>query len=216
MADDGTLLDTHEVFLVPAAMRQPAEDLGPRAHRTIARILDAARQVFLTNGYTGTTIDDIARVAEMSRASIYTYFPSKRDIMLAAGARSATEAEAVIDRAAELATSAEGTIQWVAEYFKYLELHGSFAFAWTEAAHDDDEIRNAGMKRHLKLCTRFGATLADARGATIGDPTALGLAVSSLFERSWSYGALYGPSMDAERLHVAVGQMIWSVVQSLG
>jgi AcrR family transcriptional regulator len=197
-------------------MRQPAEDLGPRAHRTIARILDAARQVFLTNGYSGTTIDDIARVAEMSRASIYTYFPSKRDIMLATGARSATEAEAVIDRAVVLATSAEGTIQWVAEYFKYLELHGSFAFAWTEAAHDDDEIRHAGMKRHLKLCTRFGNALADAHGAKIADPTALGLAISSLFERSWSYGALYGPSMDAERLHVVIGQMIWSVVQALG
>ncbi len=207
-------------------MRQPADELGPRAHRTIARILDAARQVFLTNGYSGTTIDDIARVAEMSRASVYTYFPSKRDIMLAAGARSAAEGEDVIDRAADLVASEPGAIQWVAEYFKYLELHGSFAFAWTEAAHDDIEIRTAGMKRHLKMCTRLGSRLAATNLAatdssatnppTTDDPTALGLAVSSLLERSWSYGALYGAAMDAERLHVTIGQVIWSIVQQLG
>jgi AcrR family transcriptional regulator len=184
---------TGEAFLVPAAMRQPAADLGPRAHRTIARILDASRQAFLTAGYSGTTIDEIARLAEVSRASVYTYFPSKRDIIV----------------------SEEGTIHWVAEYFKFLEVQGSFAFAWTQAAHDDEEIRTAGMKRHLSTCARLGKALAAVRDANVPDPTALGLIAMSMMERSWNYGALYGPGMDAERLHLNIGKILWSSLRRL-
>ena len=204
-----------EAFLVPAAMRQPAADLGPRAHRTIARILDAARQAFLTAGYSGTTIDEIARLAEVSRASVYTYFPSKRDIMLAAGAQSSTESEALIDRVPEMIVSEEGTIAWVAEYFTFLKVQGSFAFAWTQAAHDDEEIRTAGMKRHLSTCARLGNALASVRDADVPDPTALGLIAMSMMERSWNYGALYGSGMDAERLHRNIGKVLWSSLRRL-
>jgi AcrR family transcriptional regulator len=196
-------------------MRQPAEDLGPRAHRTISRILDAARQAFLTAGYSGTTIDEIARRAEVSRASVYTYFPSKRDIMLAAGAQSSTESEALIDRVPEMIVSEEGTIAWVAEYFTFLEVQGSFAFAWTQAAHDDEEIRTAGMKRHLNTCARLGKALAAVRDADVPDPTALGLIAMSMMERSWNYSALYGPGMDAERLHLNIGKILWSSLRRL-
>ncbi len=208
-------ISANEAFLVPAAMRQPAADLGPRAHRTIERILDASRQAFLTAGYSGTTIDEIARLAEVSRASVYTYFPSKRDIMLAAGAQSASESEALIDRVALMITSEEGTIAWVAEYFSFLELQGSFAFAWTQAAHDDEEIRTAGMKRHLRTCARLGKAFAAVRDANVSDPTALGLIAMSMMERSWNYGALYDDGMDAERLHQNIGKILWSSLRRL-
>src|SRR4030081_1073131 len=81
---------------VSPTLRQPANELGPRAHLTIARILDATKKIFLIRGYTGTTIDEITRVANVSRASFYTYFPSKRDVLLAVGADSASAAGALI------------------------------------------------------------------------------------------------------------------------
>ena len=43
------------------------DDLGPKAQRTVERIIESARGVFLANGYAGTTIDEIARVADISR-----------------------------------------------------------------------------------------------------------------------------------------------------
>lgn len=204
-----------EHSLLPPTLRQPAGELGPRGQRTISRILDAARQVFLANGYTGTTIDEIARLADVSRASVYTYFPSKRDVLLAAGARSATDAEECIDRLAELGADRAGMVRWAAEYFEVLDAHGSFAFAWTQAAHDDEELRTAGMKRHLRTCARLGTALAGSRHAVVEDPAALGLAVCSLFERMWSYGALYGSELGTERLQAVTGELVWSIARGL-
>ena len=107
-----------ESFLTPATLRQPADALGPRAQRTIVRIIEATREVFLTRGYSGTTIDEIARVADVSRASFYTYFPSKREVLLAVGAeRRERSAQALIDRFPEHARSRSGLRGWVLEYF---------------------------------------------------------------------------------------------------
>jgi AcrR family transcriptional regulator len=51
----------------------------PAAERRAA-ILAAALQVFAERGYHGTSIDDIAQAAGVSKALIYEYFTSKRDL----------------------------------------------------------------------------------------------------------------------------------------
>lgn len=43
-------------------------------------ILNTARTVFFGKGFRDTTIDDIARAAELSRGTIYLYFESKEEI----------------------------------------------------------------------------------------------------------------------------------------
>lgn len=45
-----------------------------------AGILDAAMEAFATRGYHGTSIDDIASAAGISKALIYEHFSSKRDL----------------------------------------------------------------------------------------------------------------------------------------
>jgi AcrR family transcriptional regulator len=195
-ASEAAITNGDGSFLTPASIRQPADGLGPRAQRTIARIIEAAREVFMTRGYSGTTIDEIARIADVSRASFYTYFPSKREVLLAVGAHSASGASAVIDTLADRAPTAEAMTDFVAEYFELLDVHGSFSFAWTQAAQDDEEIRVAGMKRHLGLCKSFGNRLADISGRPVDDPAVLGLAAASLLERTWSYLQLYASRID--------------------
>lgn len=44
------------------------------------RILDAARELFLTKGYNGSNLRDIARVAQVSMGGIYHHFGSKEEI----------------------------------------------------------------------------------------------------------------------------------------
>lgn len=46
-------------------------------------ILEAAMKVFAQRGYAAATIRAIAREAEIAQGTIYLYFPSKRDILLA-------------------------------------------------------------------------------------------------------------------------------------
>lgn len=205
--------ELEQAFPLPVVPRQSADALGPRAKRTITRIVEATREVFLTNGYTGTTIDDIARAADVSRASFYTYFLSKREVLLVLGERSATDAQTSIERLIELGTTTEGLTEWVRDYFEFLEINGSFAFAWTQAAHDDQEILTAGMKRHLNLCQRFGEVLAASAGIQRDDATQLGLVMFSALERSWSYCHLYDDGIDRRAVEAATAQMLWSATR---
>jgi AcrR family transcriptional regulator len=47
------------------------------------RILDAARELFMTNGYRGTDMGDIATSMGLARNSLYRYYSSKDHILLA-------------------------------------------------------------------------------------------------------------------------------------
>jgi AcrR family transcriptional regulator len=60
--------------------------MGVAARRTREKearkvqILDAARELFFTRGFEGTTVEDIAEQTELSKGAIYLYFPSKEEI----------------------------------------------------------------------------------------------------------------------------------------
>ena len=202
-------------FLSPAALRQPADGLGPRAQLTIARIIEATREVFLTRGYSGTTIDEIARIADVSRASFYTYFASKREVLLAVGAHSATESTRVIETLTEHTASPEGMLAFVTNYFAFLDVHGSFSLAWTQAAQEDEEIRIAGMKRHLSICNLFGKLLAKSVGRTASDPKLLGIAAASLLERGWNYANLYADTVDHDSMIQQLARSLRSIAHEL-
>ena len=212
---DAQITNGDDSFLTPAALRQPADGLGPRAHRTISRIIEATREVFLTRGYSGTTIDEIARVAEVSRASFYTYFPSKREVLLAVGAHSATESTAIIETLEERGTTLEGMADFVADYFDFLDVHGSFSLAWTQAAQQDEDIRVAGMKRHLAICSVFGKVLAASAGRAATEPKILGIAAASLLERSWNYAQLYADTIDRDAMIRQATQALWAIARGL-
>jgi len=185
---------------VPAVrpeLRQPGVALGPRAERTIAKILDATRQIFLARGYAGTTVDEITRVAGVSRGSFYTYFPSKRDVFLVLGGQSLRAGSAAISTLGDESVDLES---WLASFFAMLDDHGSFSLAWTQAAHEDEEIRVAGMAGHLELCRQLGAGLGTVRHRDVDDPTVLGLVVFAMLERAWTYAQLYEGSMDLHDL----------------
>ncbi|UXX84870.1 TetR/AcrR family transcriptional regulator [Roseovarius pelagicus] len=46
--------------------------------RKFAQVLDGARDVFMRDGFEGASVDDIAREAGVSKATLYSYFPDKR------------------------------------------------------------------------------------------------------------------------------------------
>ncbi|WP_422032267.1 TetR/AcrR family transcriptional regulator [Roseovarius sp.] len=46
--------------------------------RKFDQVLDGAREIFLRDGFEGASVDDIARAAGVSKATLYSYFPDKR------------------------------------------------------------------------------------------------------------------------------------------
>jgi len=54
---------------------------GSRAERTERRIVDAAAELFVTRGYRGTTLSDVAKAAGVSDRTVYVRFDSKADLL---------------------------------------------------------------------------------------------------------------------------------------
>lgn len=49
-----------------------------RKGRKFEQVLRGAREVFMRDGFEGASVDDIAREAGVSKATLYAYFPDKR------------------------------------------------------------------------------------------------------------------------------------------
>jgi AcrR family transcriptional regulator len=66
-----------------------------RARATAARIVQAARDLFLERGYVATTIEAIAQAADVAVETVYARFRNKRTLLLAVVEDAVTEAGAV-------------------------------------------------------------------------------------------------------------------------
>lgn len=84
-----------------------------RKGRKYDQVLAGARSVFLRDGFEGASVDDIAREAGVSKATLYSYFPDKRLLFMefakAECRRQAEEGAAAVDMnrpAAEVLTDA--------------------------------------------------------------------------------------------------------------
>lgn len=73
---------------------------GIRRGRKFDQVLDGARTIFLRDGFEGASVDDIARAAGVSKATLYSYFPDKRllfvEVAMGECRRQADEAEALV------------------------------------------------------------------------------------------------------------------------
>ena len=54
----------------------------PRVIRSRAAVLEAARTLFLRQGYAGTTMDDIAALAGLTKRTLYNNYPDKEALFL--------------------------------------------------------------------------------------------------------------------------------------
>jgi len=84
-------------------MRMNAPMVGIKRGRKFNQVLAGARDVFLRDGYEGASVDQIAKAAGVSKATLYSYFPDKRILFLEVAK---TECQRQADHAmAEMETS---------------------------------------------------------------------------------------------------------------
>lgn len=62
---------------IPEKAEQAPPSLSPRAARKLAQVIEGARVVIVAKGFDGASVDDIARQAGISKATMYRYFPDK-------------------------------------------------------------------------------------------------------------------------------------------
>jgi len=76
----------------------PDGTIEPKKGRKFDQVLEGARQVFLSDGFEGASVDDIAKAAGVSKATLYSYFPDKRFLfMQVAKTECARQAEHAIE-----------------------------------------------------------------------------------------------------------------------
>lgn len=80
------------------------EGRKPSPDERRAAILDIAREAFLQDGYSGTSMSRIAALVGGSKATLYSYFPSKKDLFVAVIDR---ETSGLFDRIFNLKVTAE-------------------------------------------------------------------------------------------------------------
>lgn len=71
--------------LLPPLETSPdtAEDPGREDNAKRRQILDGARRVFLSAGFDGTSMNEVARAAGVSKGTLYVYFASKEELFAA-------------------------------------------------------------------------------------------------------------------------------------
>ena len=108
----------------------PAPVMGRRGPERTSAVdfVDKAREVFLQKGYFGTTIDDIVEAAGISRSSFYTYFPTKRDVLLTIGTEAYVGMNEMIDKMMLVAEEGppDAVERIVRMYIELLDDHGTF------------------------------------------------------------------------------------------
>lgn len=162
--------------------------LRKRALRTKEHIIDTAKSLFLKQGYAATTIDDIAVAAGVSRASFYTYFSSRREIMIIAGHDARHESLELVEQVRHF--SKEELVKefevWISRYFTFLSHHGGYLLTWQQAALQDTELRVLGM-RGSKRATDILAESFKLLGSNLSDAdlNIRSLAIRAMLDRFW-------------------------------
>jgi AcrR family transcriptional regulator len=146
---------------------RPVLDPGIHAAFRHIRITDAIAELCVEQGYRATTIQNVARRAQASRATIYAQFESREEIFLAALDRGVAEllertegACAEADEGQRIEAGLAAALQWIA---------AEPAIAWVcfvEALRGTPE----SARHYIDACSRFASLLHDAAPAEVSRP----------------------------------------------
>ena len=89
----------------------------------LKEIIDTAVELFLKNGFEGTTMQSIADNSGLSKGGLYHHFSSKDEVLLAANKKYFEPVTTMMDRALEHADPAEALVDFINDYIKYWSMH---------------------------------------------------------------------------------------------
>jgi AcrR family transcriptional regulator len=126
------------------------------------QVLDVALEVFASNGYHNTSMNDVAEAAGVTKPVLYQHFDSKRDLYRAlldeVGNRLLTTIANATAGAADGRTTTERGYQG---YFRWVAAdHASFRLMFGSGARRDDEFA-AAVRRFTELAANAVAPLID-------------------------------------------------------
>jgi AcrR family transcriptional regulator len=178
---------TERSFSSTAILTARTQETKPRRRLTADErrraILSAAQEVFAGRGYHGSSIDEIAQAAGISKALIYEHFPSKKDLHVSlldmhvqelferlAGAAATDEPGDV-----RLRKGLDAFLAWVEEH------RDAFRMVFRDAA--DPEVADVVRRVQAQATTAVAALMATEPMAPAASEEARELAISMLAQQ---------------------------------
>ena len=198
----------------PAAVaRPPPGDRQVRKAATRTRVLDAARELFDTQGYQGTTIREIARHAGVSVGSVFTSFASKGEILSQVMEERLDGLYAELDRVVPhlRGSTADRLRSTFAIHFAFEAPRIRLFLSHIAAAYDWNLPPTAKpFGRNQRLRDIIGEVLANGVAQGDVDPAAdLGAYVALLVAAyGWTYQLALTQGADAEAMTAAMDRQI--------
>ena len=167
---------TEDSRAVPGVRRPVTE----RGRATLDRILVGATTEFRRNGFTGTSVNDIAAAAGVSHGSVYTYWPDLGSLFATLAHEAAVELGDHIDQAtAGFADTAEACA-WVESWLDFVGRHGTVLHTWTHEVLEDENLGPLARDMELYVNAFMDAVLRSAPTAGTVDEDAAHLVMWSL------------------------------------
>src|SRR5512135_2681631 len=132
----------------------PSTRRDRRIDRQRRQIMDAAAHVFAEKGYAATTTKDIALAADVGESTLYNYFESKRDILLAIAAYQAGLLDAVFQKAEKL-ESRQQMVEYFVTAMDILLAQSHYIRALIGEAWVNDEILYSHLVSRLNQISQF-------------------------------------------------------------
>jgi AcrR family transcriptional regulator len=181
-------------------------DVGARGVHTRQRITDVSLRLFGELGYFDTSVDAIAKAADISRATLYQYFSGKDEIFLELLDDCGNAMMRVVRRIGPLGSDAVGVDNlnwWLGEWRWVFEKYETLFFQWTAIAAADVRARHRFQERLRSYHDRIAERLVSSgiEGVT---PLVAAVVMTVLVHRlnllmhsQFAYGREATPAIDA-------------------
>lgn len=137
-------------------------------------IIDAAEKVFFSKGMENATMDDIAEQAELSKGTLYIYFPSKEDLYLAITKRGLDILSTMFEKASAKETLGIEKIYAIGQAYRdFAKKHTDYfqAMAYFDLRVKEISEESPNAKASLEQGERVLTTCAEAIQYGMADST---------------------------------------------
>jgi len=199
-----------------AATARPRGSRLPRpARRT--QLLQAAREVFVAQGYHASAMDDIAERAGVSKPVLYQHFPGKYELYLALVDQNAAEIIAAVRQA--LASTADHKQQVAATmsaFFEFIDREGeSFKLIFESDLTNDRAVQERVTAVSLEVARAIAAVIRNAAEVTDEDAEMLGIALGGMANVTARYWLRTGRQMSREDAVRLLSQLCWRGIRGV-
>src|SRR4029077_21112468 len=142
-------------ILTATSDARPRSSRLPR-HERRRQLLDAALEVFVSQGYHAAAMDEIAERAGVSKPVLYQHFPGKLDLYLALLGQSVDElVDAVRDALGSTTDNKQRVAATLSAYLKYVESEGKAYRLVSESYLSNESAVRDRLERGQRECAEM-------------------------------------------------------------